>query len=153
MPIVTEKKKLPHGAGIYCIRCVVNDKKYVGQTSDLQRRKRDHLGLLRSKKHHSKKLQSDFNKYGEDAFEFYVLERCQVYELIRKEVDWIRKLMSEYNLLENTGGVAGGYTMQDKKDDNFFATFIKYVKKEDRDANRPLWHLWVYGGQKQNEMK
>ena len=62
---------------IYCIRNKINDKKYIGQTA-LKRgykyRWYVHKEQLINNKHYSKNLQEDFNKYGIDNFEFFILD-------------------------------------------------------------------------------
>ncbi len=59
---------------IYKIRNVVNSKFYVGSAIDTRTRFRQHRRLLRKGTHHSKHLQASWNKYGEDAFKFEVVE-------------------------------------------------------------------------------
>ena len=62
---------------IYCIRNKINDKKYIGQTA-LKRgykyRWYVHKEQLINNKHYSKNLQYEFNKYGIDNFEFFILD-------------------------------------------------------------------------------
>lgn len=59
---------------IYCLKCTVNNKTYVGQTVNLGNRKSAHLYALRRDKHPNKLIQADFNLYGEERFIFEVLE-------------------------------------------------------------------------------
>lgn len=59
---------------IYKIRNVVNGKFYVGSAVDTRTRFRQHRRLLRKNIHHCKHLQAAWNKYGEDAFRFEVVE-------------------------------------------------------------------------------
>ena len=58
--------------GIYKITCKENDKVYIGRSIDIDKRLKAHRCSLRSGKHINKKLQSDFNKYGENSFTFEV---------------------------------------------------------------------------------
>lgn len=62
---------------IYCIRNKINNKKYIGQTA-LKRgykyRWYKHKEDLINNKHYNKNLQEDFNKYGMDNFEFFILD-------------------------------------------------------------------------------
>ena len=62
-------------SGIYMIENQVNGKTYIGQTSDLERRKKEHLNKLKNKTHHNLHLQNSFNKYGEDNFVFKTIKR------------------------------------------------------------------------------
>lgn len=52
----------------------VNGKRYIGESIDIQRRFYQHKNELRKGKHHSDRLQKDWNKYGEKAFRFSVVE-------------------------------------------------------------------------------
>lgn len=60
--------------GIYKIINVVNNKFYVGSAVDLKRRKTRHFSELRTGKHNNRYLQSSWDKYGEQAFVFVVVE-------------------------------------------------------------------------------
>jgi group I intron endonuclease len=84
-----------HKSGIYLIRNAENGKVYVGSSGDMRKRKNNHLSNLRGNRHHSTHLQSAFNKYGEDCFEFQVLEYCDVDSLDMKEQQWIITLESQ----------------------------------------------------------
>lgn len=59
---------------IYKIRNVVNQKFYVGSTTNKRERFRNHRKLLRRGVHHCKHLQAAWNKYGEECFVFEVVE-------------------------------------------------------------------------------
>ena len=63
-------------SGIYRILCIKNNKPYIGKSEDVQKRKEEHFNKLRNGNHPCKELQDDFNTYGEDAFDFSVLEEC-----------------------------------------------------------------------------
>ena len=59
---------------IYKIINRVNDKFYVGSTVHKKARFRQHRKMLRGNRHHCKHLQAAWNKYGEDKFDFVVVE-------------------------------------------------------------------------------
>jgi group I intron endonuclease len=59
---------------IYKIINSVNNKFYIGSTNNQYERFRTHRNKLRNNKHHTKHLQAAWNKYGEDAFIFHVIE-------------------------------------------------------------------------------
>lgn len=59
---------------IYKIVNLVNDKFYVGSTTNKKVRFREHRKQLRGNRHHCKHLQAAWNKYGEAKFGFVVVE-------------------------------------------------------------------------------
>lgn len=75
--------------GIYIIKNSKNDRVYVGQTNDIEYRWMHHKSDLRGGIHHNRLLQEDWNIYGEDCFEFTVLEECSISELDDREKYWI----------------------------------------------------------------
>lgn len=63
---------------IYKIVNLVNDKFYVGSTISKKVRFRQHRKLLRGNRHHCKHLQAAWNKYGEEKFDFRVVEEVPI---------------------------------------------------------------------------
>jgi group I intron endonuclease len=86
--------------GIYIIRCTENGKTYVGQSVDIETRKKGHRSSLRANKHKNPHLQSAYNKYGEIAFEHTVVEICAIELLNERELHWI----SIFNSTESSVG-------------------------------------------------
>jgi group I intron endonuclease len=60
--------------GIYCIFNTANQKRYIGQSIDLQRRKSYHFTHLSRGSHRNRHLQSAFNHYGSSSFRWLILE-------------------------------------------------------------------------------
>lgn len=78
--------------GIYKIINVVNNKFYVGSAVDFKRRKTRHFSELRVGKHNNQKLQNAWNKYGEQAFVFVVVEELpDDADLLAAENVWLRE--------------------------------------------------------------
>jgi len=76
---------------IYKLRNVVNQKFYVGSAVDTRTRFRQHRRLLRGNKHHCKHLQAAWNKYGEDAFKFEIVEQVASREALEAAEDvWLK---------------------------------------------------------------
>ena len=93
--------------GIYVIKNLENGKKYIGQSSDLLFRKKSHFSLLKLKKHRNTHLQSAWNKYGEESFEFCVIEECRQDVLDVREQAWISYYQStdpKYGYNKKEGG-------------------------------------------------
>jgi len=85
--------------GIYCIENKINKKKYIGSSKNVYKRKNRHFSELRNLRHKNNKLQSSYNKYGEDNFMFYVLEFIENEdELIIKEQYYINSIKPDYNI-------------------------------------------------------
>lgn len=72
-------------SGCYGILCISANKVYIGSTSNLRRRKTNHLYDLRRGYHPNADLQSDFNRYGELGIVFFTLKRCDILSLERVE--------------------------------------------------------------------
>ena len=74
------------------IRNKVNNKVYIGSSVNIERRWYSHRYDLRCNKHNNKHLQNAWNKYGEDNFEFIVLEEVKDKSALRiREQYWLNK--------------------------------------------------------------
>jgi group I intron endonuclease len=76
---------IPSEPGIYIIRCLVNDKIYVGQAVNVRKRFISHRSMLRKGIHRNPHLQNSWNVHGEAHYEFKVLELCAVEDLTQRE--------------------------------------------------------------------
>ena len=79
-------------SGIYMIENKVNGMRYIGQSDNIPKRWVQHRSDLRGNRHDNDHLQKAFNKYGEDAFTFQVLEEMPVQFLDVAEIWWINYL-------------------------------------------------------------
>jgi len=88
--------------GIYKIINVINNKFYVGSAVNFSRRKARHFSELRNDRHSNKKLQNAWNKYGEEAFVFAVVEEVQDKAvLLETENKWLKEHVGQdycYNI-------------------------------------------------------
>lgn len=87
---------------VYCIYNSVNECEYIGSSSNLYNRMLKHRALLRHGKHPNWKLQEDWDKFGEDCFDYRIVEECSSDELMRKEDDYIKASASSYNIAYGT---------------------------------------------------
>lgn len=92
-----EYKGYSKKGGVYQIRNLINRKVYVGSAKCFQVRASQHTSSLRGNKHQNKHLQASWNKWGEDAFLFEVLEVVEGNNgsRFRIEQKYIDKLIKE----------------------------------------------------------
>ena len=106
--------------GIYCIRNMLDGKMYVGSSVNCGKRFAKHRAGLNTGQHHSSKLQRAWNKYGKEAFEFFVIEVVEdVENLLAKEQVWLDKLDTAkggYNICCTAGSNLGKKCSQATKD-------------------------------------
>lgn len=102
-------------SGIYMMKNKRNGKVYIGQSQNIQHRHYVHLSLLRRGLHPNTHLQSAWNKYGENSFEFSIIEFCDLAELDEREMYYICEYDSIDNGYNQTAGGGGirGYLMSD----------------------------------------
>lgn len=73
--IFLEENKYKNKFGIYGITNKINGRTYVGQTGEnFQRRYWHHQWKLRNNCHDNSHLQAAWNKYGEENFEYFIIE-------------------------------------------------------------------------------
>jgi len=89
--------------GVYQIRCKANGRRYVGSSLDIKRRWKEHRSDLRKRRHCNARLQNAWNKYGERAFEFKLIQLTSVAELIPAEKLWFWLLQPEMNIQTDIG--------------------------------------------------
>lgn len=79
-------------SGIYTITNIINNKLYVGHTTNFKKRFSKHLNTLRRDIHANSHLQNSWNKYGESNFKFEILENCEEKFLYSVENYWCNLL-------------------------------------------------------------
>lgn len=96
--------------GIYSITNLINGKKYIGQSINIENRFVRHKCELRKNRHVNRHLQASWNKYGEKNFKFNIIETCTKESLNNRENYWINyynTLNNGYNLDEGGNGISG----------------------------------------------
>lgn len=104
--------------GIYMIQNKLNNKIYIGQAVDIEKRWEKHRSALRGGYHHNKHLQNSWKRDGEENFEFTLLLECEESDLNMYEEYYIFELMTYdprvgYN--NNYGGDSGRPTEETKR--------------------------------------
>lgn len=84
---------------IYKINCIVTNKSYIGETSNVQKRFKHHLndGVNPNSYKQKYELYQDILKYGKECFNVEVLEECTYKDSVDREEYWIKY----YNTYEN----------------------------------------------------
>ena len=91
-------------AWIYEIRNKLNKMIYIGSTKNLEQRWNAHLYGLRNGEHFNNHLQSAWNKYGEDNFEFIPIEEIdddKQYYIEQEYINKYRKLNQKKKIIYN----------------------------------------------------
>jgi group I intron endonuclease len=76
---------------VYRITCTETGETYVGQSYALEERWADHRRNLRKDRHANQTLQNLWNAYGEDAFTFEIIEKCDRDDVQAREKEIIRR--------------------------------------------------------------
>jgi group I intron endonuclease len=94
-------------SGIYEIVNKANGKRYIGSAINIKRRWNVHRSDLRLGSHHSRALQRAWNKYGDDQFDFRVVELCAKGQLLSREQWHLDVGRPEYNCSPSAGTCLG----------------------------------------------
>jgi group I intron endonuclease len=101
--------------GIYLITNLVNGKKYVGLSNNINRRIAEHKSPKNISKNKTP-LQKAFSKYSLHNFKFEILEEVFNIDLLaEREVFWIEKIKPEYNVSDGGLGNKGHKLSEDVK--------------------------------------
>lgn len=81
---------------IYVIKNTINNRVYVGRSSQPETRWKAHIAKLRRGCHPVEDLQFDFDQFGEDVFDFKIIEIVDPKNSYKtyKEYKWMQKLRS-----------------------------------------------------------
>lgn len=93
--------------GIYAIHNIINGKYYIGQARDIDYRWMQHRSRLKCGTHENKHLQASYNKYGKNAFEYFIVKECSKELLDEMEVLFIEQYDSYNNGYNQDKGGAG----------------------------------------------
>lgn len=105
--------------GIYMIKNKINNKMYIGKSKNIEYRfYNGHRKFLIKNNHANKHLQRSWNKYGEENFEFSIIEKCKEDCLNEREIYWINYYNSsnmEYGYNKTLGGDGGTFNEEIRK--------------------------------------
>jgi group I intron endonuclease len=86
--------------GIYKIECKAENKVYIGSSTNINRRWREHKAELNNERHRNWQLQLDWDCYGDEVFNFEMLEETD--KLYEREHYWITQYPNNYNIAKHT---------------------------------------------------
>lgn len=90
--------------GVYMIVNCIDDMVYVGGSTNLEDRWKNHFIYLRLGRHENGNLQEAYNKMGEEVFSIQVLDYCSKDILKNVEQYWLDNLPNLYNIVPNAKG-------------------------------------------------
>lgn len=111
--------------GIYSITNQLNNKKYIGLSTNIIRRWNDHKYSLNKNNHENKYLQNSWNKYGKDNFEFEI-----IHELEEKDIKLLSELEIQFIQKEKTNIREYGYNICEGGEINIISKEILKAKSE-----------------------
>lgn len=129
--------------GIYEIRNTKNNKIYIGSSKHVGKRWKQHKYMLRENKHHSIYLQNAWNKYGEDSFDFNLIDTVErIDDLFDVEQEWMdstKCYISDYgyNMSSNSR-----YVDSSNVDGVVLTRVLNEYKKEDLVEIKPKITLY-----------
>lgn len=129
--------------GVYAITNKINGKVYVGSSADIEKRWNYHRRELSKNSHKNKHLQNAWNKYGENNFEFTIVEACEKEEQYAVEQTHLNKASHSPDLYYNQHYRATGTAIRTK-----LWTTEEYNDLKTYWLNNGTMKLHEYGRQK-----
>lgn len=84
--------------GVYMVKCLINNKRYIGQSTQPYNRRTHHFSNCTTAfPNTNDEMQIDLKQYGKDKFIFGIIEYCNKEELLIKEKQYINEYRPEYN--------------------------------------------------------
>lgn len=113
-------------SGVYEIRNKINDKRYIGSTTmTFTKRLEHHRCLLKNGTHKNIHLQRAWDKYGEDNFDFNILEVVDICCTLEVEQTYIDECEDCYNINPLASGTPNMSRETIDKRSKSFTLFIK----------------------------
>ncbi|MGQ3209532.1 GIY-YIG nuclease family protein [Shinella sp.] len=104
-------------AYIYELKNTITQERYVGSTKSAKRRRGEHFSNMRRNRHENCLVQASYDQYGEEAFEFAVLEECEDAERHSREQTFIDSGDFTFNLGKFAQGGAYDLSRHPKMDE------------------------------------
>jgi len=132
--------ELNEKCGIYKIFNKNNNKFYIGSSKNIYDRLHLHFFKLKNQRHGNKHLQSSYNKYNKESFDYEILEFCNKEEQFIREQYYISLLKPEYNKSLN---VIANFGISPSKDTRLkISETLKRKYKSGEIKTYKQEHLW-----------
>ncbi len=122
-------------SGIYKIINKINDKYYIGSSNNIYKRFNQHKLNLNKNIHKNSHLQWSWNKYGNNNFNFVIIEEIPQENLLLVEQKYLDIAKIEKNKCYNTSFIAGRIEMTDEIRKKLSKSHIGLL----RGINHPLY--------------
>jgi len=123
--------------GVYAIRNKKDGRAYIGSSVDVESRMRGHKSMLKRGKHYNRLLQGAFDTFGEDSFEFIVLEA-------NVPTDNLRNREEYYTSLYGTNLSGKGYNIRKEVLSNKGISLTdeskSRIRKSKMGSKNPFYH-------------
>lgn len=117
--------------GIYKITNLINGKSYIGQSTKIKTRLREHFtgAFLFSYEEYNTPLHQAIRKYGKNNFSYEILEECLKEKLNEREIYWIEYYHTYINTGLGYNLTKGGQERFSKiNSNNYINSIINYLK-------------------------
>ena len=130
-------------SGIYRIYCKREDKSYRGKSMNIEERWKSHLNELKKGKHHNKKLQKVFNKYGKDDFEFSILKEVDDYYEITYYESYYAEEFNAFNSGYNIGKLFKSQDIKNVLDNlqDLSKEWLSILKENSKRIGKQKWNV------------
>src|SRR3990167_5576626 len=131
---------------VYAIKNLNDMKLYVGSSKELSRRKTDHFYALSHGKHNNPHLQNAWNRDGENAFVFSILEVIDDPSLLREREQWWLNHITPwgkygYNIRKDAGDGKRGTTCSEETRQKLSQSLRGKERSEEYRRNIALAHI------------
>jgi len=137
-------------SGVYMIKNLITNKVYIGSAANFERRFYLHKLNLNKNQHHSRHLQSSWNKYGPSNFEFFILEVTtgDKKDLLETEQIYIDKYQSfdmnfGYNINPKSDSSLGVKRSEEYRKKSSESRKGKGVGSENPMFGKNVYNIWV----------
>ena len=130
-------------SGIYRIYCKSEDKSYIGKSINIEERWKIHQNELKKGKHHNKKLQKVFNKYGKDDFEFSILKEVDDYYEITYYESYYAEEFNAFNCGYNIGKLFKSQDIKNVLDNlqDLSKEWLSILKENSKRIGKQKWNV------------